>query len=179
MISVICLLIVPKVPSELTSHSVMSKTESLAPSIFRLTVLERFLGKPFLAVPFLPIDWNRCVHVCVLSRFNRVWLCDPMNRSPQGFSVHGILQAKILEWVCHALPQGISRPGDQAHVSMSPALADGFFTLVLPFPQHPQLNNVLFLLTCLVESTHPLCVGTWFLALPLKNCMACAFGTYM
>ena len=117
MISVIFLLVVPKVPSELTSHSVMSKTESLAPSISRLTVLERFLGKPFLAFPFLPVDWNRCVHVCVLSRFNRVWLCDPMNRSPQGSSLHGILQAEIPEWVRHALPQEISWPRDQALVS--------------------------------------------------------------
>ena len=26
-------------------------------------------------------------------------LCDPMDRSPLGSSVHGILQARILEWV--------------------------------------------------------------------------------
>ena len=26
-------------------------------------------------------------------------LCDPMNCSPPGSSVHGILQARILEWV--------------------------------------------------------------------------------
>ena len=26
-------------------------------------------------------------------------LCDPIDCSPPGFSVHGILQAKILEWV--------------------------------------------------------------------------------
>ena len=25
-------------------------------------------------------------------------LCDPMDRSPPGSSVHGILQAKVLEW---------------------------------------------------------------------------------
>ena len=29
-------------------------------------------------------------------------LCDPMDRSPPGSSVHGILQARILEWA--ALP---------------------------------------------------------------------------
>ena len=34
--------------------------------------------------------------------------CDPMDHSPPGFSVHGILQARILEWVAmHALLQGI------------------------------------------------------------------------
>ena len=26
-------------------------------------------------------------------------LCDPMDCSPPGFSVHGIFQARILEWV--------------------------------------------------------------------------------
>ena len=34
--------------------------------------------------------------VCVLSRFSCVQLCNPMNCSPSGSSVHGILQARIL-----------------------------------------------------------------------------------
>ena len=34
-------------------------------------------------------------------------LCNPMDRSPPGSSVHGILQAKILEWVAMPRPQGI------------------------------------------------------------------------
>ena len=34
-------------------------------------------------------------------------LCDPMDCSPPGSSVHGILQVRILEWVAHALLQGI------------------------------------------------------------------------
>ena len=32
------------------------------------------------------------MHVCVL-------FCDPMDYNPQGSSVHGISQARILEWV--------------------------------------------------------------------------------
>ena len=36
---------------------------------------------------------------CVQSRFSHVLLCDPIDRSPPSFSVHGILQARILEWV--------------------------------------------------------------------------------
>ena len=35
----------------------------------------------------------------VLSRFSHVGLCKPVNGSPAGPSVHGILQARILEWV--------------------------------------------------------------------------------
>ena len=33
--------------------------------------------------------------------------CDPMGYSLPGSSVHGIFQARILEWVCHLLLQGI------------------------------------------------------------------------
>ena len=34
-------------------------------------------------------------------------LCDPMDCSLQGSSVRGIFQARLLEWVCHFLIQGI------------------------------------------------------------------------
>ena len=37
--------------------------------------------------------------VKVLVTQSRLTLCDPMDRSPPGSSVHGILQARILEWV--------------------------------------------------------------------------------
>ena len=38
--------------------------------------------------------------MCRLSRFSLVpTLCDPMDCSPLGSSVHGISQARILEWV--------------------------------------------------------------------------------
>ena len=45
--------------------------------------------------------------VCVLSLSSCLTLCDPMDCRPPGSSVHGILQARILEWNCHALLQGI------------------------------------------------------------------------
>ena len=43
-------------------------------------------------------------------------LCDPMDCSLPGFSVHGIVQARVLEWVAIAFSQGIfptqgSNPG--------------------------------------------------------------------
>ena len=40
-----------------------------------------------------------CVCVCVLVAQSCLTLCDPMDCSPPGSSVHGILQARILEWV--------------------------------------------------------------------------------
>ena len=41
----------------------------------------------------------------------------PVDSSPPGFSVHGILQARILEWVAIPFSRGSSRPRDQTHVS--------------------------------------------------------------
>ena len=37
-------------------------------------------------------------------------LCDPMDCSLQGFSVYGILQARMLEWVAIPFSRGSSRP---------------------------------------------------------------------
>ena len=39
-------------------------------------------------------------------------LCDPMDCSPPGSSVHGILQARILEWVAFPFSRGSSQPRD-------------------------------------------------------------------
>ena len=44
-------------------------------------------------------------------------LCDPMDCSLPGASVHGILQARILEWVAMPFSRESSWPGDQTCVS--------------------------------------------------------------
>ena len=44
-------------------------------------------------------------------------LCNSMNYGPHGSSVHGILQARILEWVAISFSRGSSRPWDQTYVS--------------------------------------------------------------
>ena len=44
-------------------------------------------------------------------------LFDPMDCSPPGSSVHGILQAKTLEWVVVFPSRRSSRPRDRTHVS--------------------------------------------------------------
>ena len=53
-------------------------------------------------------------------------LCDPKDCSPPGFSVHGILQVRILEWFAMPLSRGSSQPGDWTQVS---CIAGGFFTI--------------------------------------------------
>ena len=44
-------------------------------------------------------------------------LCDPVDCSPLGSSVLGILQARVLQWVAMLSSRGSSRPRDWTHVS--------------------------------------------------------------
>ena len=59
-------------------------------------------------------------------------LCNPLNCSPPGSSVHGIFQARILEWVAIASSRGSSLPWNQTQVSCSSCIASGFFTTEPP-----------------------------------------------
>ena len=54
-----------------------------------------------------------CVCVCSVPQT----LCNPMDCSPPGFSVHGIFQARILEWVAISSSKGSSQPRDQSCIS--------------------------------------------------------------
>ena len=53
-------------------------------------------------------------------------LCTPMDCSLSGSSVHGILQARILEWVAIPFTRVSSQPKDQTWVSY---ITGGFFTI--------------------------------------------------
>ena len=56
-------------------------------------------------------------------------LCDPKDCNPPGFSVHGIFQARVLEWVAISSPGDLPNPGIEPR---SPALwADA------PLPELP------------------------------------------
>ena len=62
-----------------------------------------------------PYRDNLCV--CAQSLQLCLTLCDPMDYSLPGSSVHGILQARILEWVVNSSSRGFSRPRDWASIS--------------------------------------------------------------
>ena len=51
-------------------------------------------------------------------------LCNPVDCNLLGFSVHGILQARILEWIAISFSRGSSRPGIEpgSHASKADAL---------------------------------------------------------
>ena len=63
-------------------------------------------------------------------------LLDPMDYSPPGFSVLGILQARMLAWVAFSLPGDLSDLGIEPVSPQTLALAGGFFTTVTPRKPH-------------------------------------------
>ena len=56
-------------------------------------------------------------------------LCDPMDYNPPSSSVHGILQARIIERLLFPSPAGLPNPRTESTSLMSSALAGGFFTI--------------------------------------------------
>ena len=95
---------------------------------------------PFPSSPFCVLFWNHSAHaevclsaslcsyvimlvalgyrevfacVCAKSLQSCLTLCDPMDCNPPGFSVHGILQLRILEWVATPSSRASSQPRDQ------------------------------------------------------------------
>ena len=67
-----------------------------------------------------------CMHAQSLQ--SRPTLCDPMDCSPPGSAVHGILQARILEWVAMPFSRDLPDLGIEPVFLMSPELAGGFLT---------------------------------------------------
>ena len=66
-------------------------------------------------------------HVCSVAPSCPI-LCNPMDYSPPDSSVHGILQARMLEWVAMPSSKGYSWPRDGTHISCGSCIAGRFFT---------------------------------------------------
>ena len=71
--------------------------------------------KHFLSPPLPFVSFFLCV--CTKSLQSCPTLCHPMDCSPPGSFVHGILQARTLEWVAISSSTGSFWPRDQIHVS--------------------------------------------------------------
>ena len=73
-----------------------------------------------------------CVCLCVLTQ-SCCTLCDPMGCSLPGSSVHGIFQARILEWAVISYSRASSQHTEIEPASLtSPVLAGGYFTTEPP-----------------------------------------------
>ena len=65
---------------------------------------------------FEAMVFQRLVEVLLFSK-SCLTLCDPMDCSPPGSSVHGISKARILEWVTISFSRAFSQPRDQTYIS--------------------------------------------------------------
>ena len=72
-----------------------------------------------------------CVYACAWAQSCPI-LCSPMDCSPPDFSVCGILQARILEWVAILTPGDLLYSGIEPASLASSALTGGFFTTEPP-----------------------------------------------
>ena len=114
--------------AHLTSHSRMSGSRwAITPSW--LSYLHAYMY-PFWYLRFvlsilailinLMFSLNYCMHrTCVHAKSLQLCptLYDSMNYSPPGSSVHGILQARILEWVAMPTSRGSSQSRDQSYAT--------------------------------------------------------------
>ena len=92
--------------------------------------------------------WSEVAQLCLT-------LCDPMDCSPPGSSIHGIFQARVLEWVASSFSRGSSRPRDWTWISR---IVGRHFTV---WATRMEIRKVcLWLLIshlsqCVVECDHP------------------------
>ena len=77
---------------------------------------------------YLSVHGHLVVCMCAKSLQSCPALCHPIDRSPAGSSVHGILLARMLEWVAMPSSRGSSWPGDWTHISYVCSLVGGFFS---------------------------------------------------
>ena len=81
--------------------------------------LDFFLWRPsvYRMRPTHIMEWTLlCMYACFVAQ-SCPTLCDPMNCGPPGSSAHGILQARVLEWVAMPSSRGSSWPRDQTLIS--------------------------------------------------------------
>ena len=78
--------------------------------------LDSWLAVTFLIYLYKQLNYLMKTEWCLVTK-SCLTLCDPMDCSPPGSSVHGISQARILEWDAISFSNGYSRPRDWTQVS--------------------------------------------------------------
>ena len=90
-------------------------------------------------VPWSEMGWQQGVHAQSLQ--SRPILCDPMDRSPPGSSVHGILQARTLGWVAIPFSRRSSQPSDRTRISCVSCTAGRLFTTSFTWEAQEQSSS--------------------------------------
>ena len=94
-----------------------------------------------------------CVHVCVVVCLT---LFDPLDCNLPGSSIHGIFQARILEWIAIPFSRGSSRPRDWTWLSH---IAGRLFTVWTTIPE------------CLKKKKKRVTFNWFFFSCYLANCL--------
>ena len=81
---------------------------------------------------------NNTLFMCILVTQSCPTICDPMDRNLPGYSVHGILQARVLEWVAIPFSKDLY-PGTERR---SPALQ--MEVPLFELPGKPILDSTLY-----------------------------------
>ena len=84
-----------------------------------------------------------CMHAKLLQLC--LVLCNPMDCSPSGSLVHGILQARLLMWIAMPSSRGSSWPRDRTCIPYSSCIAGWFFTSEPPGRPSPVYISFNFL----------------------------------
>ena len=105
------------------------------------------------------------IYVCMRAK-SCLSLCDPMDCSLPGSFVHGILQARILEWVAMPSSRGSSWPRGWTCISWGSCIAGGFFTAE---PLGKPAENLSFL----SNQTNISCCSLPFLSPHTSPCWYC------
>ena len=96
-----------------------------------------------ISLDSLGLDKHTCVCVCKRVKLPQsgLTLCYPMDYSPPGSSVHGILQARILEWLTTLPPEDLPDPGVKPVSLMFPVLVGSL-------PTEPSGNSHIHVYNC-------------------------------
>ena len=102
--------------------------------------IEYFLTCTYNFLKLLKVSTWKCksltydsydMHACSVAQ-SRLTLYNPMDCSPPVSSIHGILQARILDWVAISSSRGSSRPRDLTRFSCGSWIVSRFFTTEPP-----------------------------------------------
>ena len=105
------------------------------------------------------VEWSEVTPLCLT-------LCDPMDCSPPGSSVHGDSQARTLEWAARPSSRGSPQPRDQTQVSY---IAGRLFTNWATRKQLTQMANGFHTPMFLSEQRRPFYLSTYPWALMLEG----------
>ena len=113
---------------QIISYFLINLSTWSLPSLSYKYVIELGLQQCYEIVVF----WMHSSSLRVMLPQSCLILCDPMDCSPPGSSVHGTLQTRILEWVAMLSSRGSSWPSNKLRSLKSPALVGGLFILAPP-----------------------------------------------